>query len=50
VLDEQFAAEHTKIFERDKANAREITLQEWRRRPLDERILGGIGVLFRSQL
>jgi cardiolipin synthase len=50
VLDQKFAAEHTAIFERDKANSREITMAEWERRPIAEKIKGNLGNLLRSQI
>lgn len=50
ILDEDFAAEHMKTFEADKACSRVITLAEWRRRPLLERVRAGAGMLLRSQL
>ena len=50
VLDEGFAATHTKIFEEDKSNSRSVTLADWRSRPLEEKIKGRIGVLLRSQM
>lgn len=50
VWDEQFAHHHLKIFEDDKRQSREVTLNEWRRRPWQEKILGRMGRLVRSQL
>lgn len=47
---EDFAREHLKTFESDKKLSRKITLQEWRNRPLREKILGHLGGVFRSQL
>lgn len=47
---EDFAREHLKTFEADKKLSRKITLQEWRNRPLREKILGHLGGVFRSQL
>ena len=50
VLDEKFVADHTKIFEEDKSFSREITLADWRQRPLGEKIRGRIGSLLASQM
>jgi cardiolipin synthase len=50
ILDETFAATHTKVFEQDKSRSREITLDEWRRRPLAEKALASAGSLLRSQM
>ena len=50
VLDEGFAAQNMRIFEEDKASSREVTLEEWERRPLSERVYGTLGGLLRSQL
>lgn len=50
VCEPEFAARHLKIFEADKANAREVTLHEWRARPLAEKIQGYLGRALRSQL
>lgn len=50
VLDEGFAAEHTKIFEEDKSRSRRVTLDDWRRRPLEEKIKGAAGLILRSQM
>lgn len=50
ILDAEFAAEHLKIFERDKANSRRIGIQDWRSRPLGEKIVGLLGCALRTQL
>jgi cardiolipin synthase len=50
VLDESFAAKHTRIFEDDKSHSRRVTLADWRRRPLAEKIRGAAGLLLRSQM
>lgn len=50
VLDEKFVAAHIKVFEDDKAHSREITLDDWRDRPLREKIKGRIGSLLASQM
>jgi cardiolipin synthase len=50
ILDQEFAAAHAKVFEQDKSRSREITLAEWRRRPIREKALAGAGSLLRSQM
>ena len=50
VLDAGFAAEHIGIFEEDKSKATEITLRDWKERPLKEKLLGRAGSVFRSQM
>lgn len=50
IMDEDFATLHTRIFEEDKARSREITLAEWRRRPLAEQVRGLAGSVLRKQL
>ena len=50
VLDEGFAARHTKIFEEDKSRSRRITLSDWRRRPLEEKLKGAAWLFLRSQM
>ena len=50
VLDARFGEEHSYIFERDRANSREITADEWRQRPMAEKVQGHLGCLLRSQM
>jgi cardiolipin synthase len=50
VLDVDLALRERATFERDKARARRITLQEWAARPRWERFKGWIADRFRSQL
>ncbi len=50
ILDQGFARQHLTIFEEDKARSREITVKEWLRRPLSEKISGHLGCALRSQL
>ena len=50
VLDARFAEAQARMFEEDKRRARRITLEEWRRRPLQERALERMAALFRLQL
>jgi cardiolipin synthase A/B len=50
VLDRGFARKLTETFERDRAQSRRITLEEWLRRPWKERMLEKVAALFRSQI
>jgi cardiolipin synthase len=50
VLDEKFVAGHARVFEEDKSHSREITLDDWRRRPWGEKIRGRIGSVLASQM
>jgi len=50
VMDEAFAARQVEVFEQDKSRSRRITLEEWRRRPLSERLGDLAASLVRSQL
>jgi cardiolipin synthase A/B len=50
VLDAEFAAAQAEVFERDKARSRQVSLEEWRRRPLRERLVERIAGLLRLQL
>jgi cardiolipin synthase len=50
VLCGEFARAHTDIFEIDKALSREVTLEEWRHRPLAEKVIGKVGCVLRTQI
>ncbi len=50
VLDGDFAREMSGVFESDKRQSFEITLEELRRRPLSQRVVGVLGRLVRNQL
>ncbi|MFN2507714.1 MAG: phosphatidylserine/phosphatidylglycerophosphate/cardiolipin synthase family protein [Chthoniobacterales bacterium] len=50
VLDHRFVSEHVRVFEEDKSHSREITLEDWRGRPLREKVKGRLGLVLRSQL
>jgi cardiolipin synthase A/B len=50
VLDADFALEQRKLFEHDRSVSRAITLDQWQRRPLSERIVERAAALLRSQL
>jgi hypothetical protein len=38
------------VFEKDKTNATEITFENWKNRPLREKIIEKLASLFRSQV
>jgi cardiolipin synthase A/B len=50
ILDAGFAEGQTRVFEKDKASSRRITLEEWRRRPGRERATERLAGLLRLQL
>ncbi|MGI8955597.1 MAG: phospholipase D-like domain-containing protein [Chthoniobacterales bacterium] len=50
VLDKNFVAKHARVFEDDKEHSREVTLEDWHRRPLQEKIKGRAMSIFRSQM
>jgi cardiolipin synthase len=50
ILDADFAKEQSAIFDRDKSNSREITFEEWKNRPLSEKIREHAAGLLRAQL
>ena len=50
ILDEEFAAQQVCQFETDKRRSRRITLDEYRRRPLKEKVMEHVAEWFRSQL
>ena len=50
VLDTGFAAKHIRVFEEDKSRSRRVTLFDWRRRPVEEKLKGSAGLIFRSQM
>jgi cardiolipin synthase len=50
VIDSAFALEQEAIFEKDKGQARQITLDRWRRRPPMERFMDWLSGLLRAQL
>ena len=50
VLDRALAARHTEVYEADKARAKEITLEQWQRRPLFERVVDALTTPLRGQL
>jgi cardiolipin synthase len=50
VLDPGFGAEQARTFAEDRARSRRITLEEWRQRPLWERIQERFAGVMRKQL
>jgi cardiolipin synthase len=50
VLDDAFGREQAAVFARDRTRARQVTLEEWRRRPLTERLEELVGRMVRHQL
>jgi cardiolipin synthase len=50
VLDAAFAQEQARVFVEDRARAREVTLEEWERRPFSERVQERFARLVKSQL
>jgi cardiolipin synthase len=50
VLDKEWVQMHARIFDEDKSNSREVTLRDWHRRPLPEKIKGRAASLFRQQM
>ena len=50
VMDSAFAAQQTQIFEEDMKLARQITFDQWRNRPLKEKLAERLASLLRSQL
>ena len=50
VLDEGFVAEQVRVFGEDLSYSREVSYDEWNRRPLREKVKGHLGALIRQQL
>ena len=50
VLDDAFGRAQAEIFARDQTRAREVTLEQWRHRPLTERLEELVGRMMRHQL
>lgn len=50
IIDREIAAEEARVFEADLARAREVTLDDWRQRPIWQRVSDGASGLLRSQL
>ncbi len=50
IYDRDFARRQTAVFDGDVVNAKRITLDDWRRRPLLEKLLERVVALLDSQL
>ena len=50
IFDEEFARAQAEVFAQDRVRSRKITLEEWRRRPLTERLEELVGRMMRHQL
>jgi cardiolipin synthase len=50
VLDDAFGREQSEVFARDRARAHQVTLEEWRHRPVTERLEELVGRMVRHQL
>jgi cardiolipin synthase A/B len=50
VLDQGFAREQARIFGADRLRSKSVTLEEWRRRPITERLEELVGRMMRHQL
>ncbi len=48
--DAEFGRPQARVFSRDRARSREVTLAEWERRPLKERVQERLARLVKSQL
>lgn len=50
VQDGKFARHHEALFAKDRAVSREVTLEEWRHRPVREKVWGFLGSALRTQM
>ena len=50
VLDDGFGRAQAEVFAQDRTRAREVTLEEWRHRPVTERLEELVGRMMRHQL
>jgi cardiolipin synthase len=50
VFDADFARRQSEVFENDKARSHRVTLEEWKHRPLWEKVVERLAGLLRSQL
>jgi cardiolipin synthase A/B len=50
VFDQRFAREQARVFDADRARSRQVTLEQWRRRPITERLEELVGRIVRNQL
>jgi len=49
VLDPQIASRLTGDFEQDTGESKKVTLEEWQRRPLSERLMEMVGWIFERE-
>jgi cardiolipin synthase len=49
VLDPQIASRLTHDFEEDAAQSKTITMEEWKKRPISERLLEMVGWIFERE-
>lgn len=50
ILGREVAATESRSFEEDKARSREVTVEQWRRRPLYQKFASATAALFRAQM
>jgi cardiolipin synthase len=50
VLDPKFGAEQARVFAEDRGRSRQVTLEQWRHRPMWERIQERFAGVMRKQL
>jgi cardiolipin synthase len=50
VFDQRFAGEQARIFAEDRARSRQVTLEQWRHRPITERLEELVGRMVRREL
>jgi cardiolipin synthase len=50
VFDEAFAKEQERVFDEDWSRSREVTLEQWRKRPLTDKAIERLAGLLKSQL
>ena len=50
MLDDGFGRAQAEVFAQDRTRAREVTLEEWRHRPVTERLEELVGRMMRHQL
>jgi cardiolipin synthase len=50
VFDEEFARSQVKVFEEDRKQSHQITVEAWRHRPLHERLMEQVARVMRHQL
>ena len=50
VFDRSLAAQQVQIFQDDKQRSRRVTMRQWKKRPVREKILESLARLLRSQV